>query len=180
MKNLVPVSRLLFNQSRWSGVSLCANVPTPVHISARTHLGYIPFSGRKGRMITNHETFLLETRKINLQPVKKATFCFDPIREDFQSIRNFLYFFNRPKVLDTNIKIVIKTDIVDDRREPMITLDLDDGRTLEIKTGNLTELDILRVMNYYVLPLVKEEQKSTETKSAKSKGGGAAGKKKKK
>ena len=37
-----------------------------------------------------------------------------------------------------------------------------------------------QVMNYYVLPLVKEDQKSTETKSGKAKGGGGAAAKKKK
>jgi len=149
----------------------------PLVTSVRTHLGYIPFQGRMGRKLSNTELFLKELRVANIQPVKKVTYTFDPIREDYQSIRNFMYFWNRPKVLETNLKVIIKTDIVDDRREPCINFELSDGRTLEVRTSLLTELEIARVVNHYLLPLVKEEEVQTETKSAKGAGGG--GKKKK-
>jgi len=177
MKTVMPLTRVLQNLTR---TTVCSNLQSPILISARTHMGYIPFSGRIGRDLSNDEKFLIEIRKMNLQPVKKATFSFDPMRYDFDSIRNFMYFFHKPKVLETNMKIAIKTDVVDDRSEPIMKLELNDGRDLEIRTGNLTELDILRVMNYYVLPLVTEE-KIMETKSAKGAAGGAkaAAKKKK-
>jgi hypothetical protein len=127
-----------------------------------------------GRTISNKEQFLVEMRQMNIQPVKKATFSFDPMRNDFTSIRHFMYFFHKPKVLEKNLKIAIKTEVLDDRTEPMIKLELNDGRVMEIKTSNLTELEILRVCNYYLLPLVTEE-KVMETKS--SKGAGSGGKK---
>jgi len=149
---------------------------SPQTISVRTHLGYIPFEGRLGRKLSNKELFLKELRIANIQPVKKITYTFDPIREDYQSIRNFMYFWNKPKVLETNIKVIIKTDIVDDRREPVINFELTDGRNLEVRTSKLTELEIARVVNYYLLPLVKEEVVQAETKAAK--GAGAGGKKK--
>jgi len=180
MKNLLPLSRVVQNLTRTPGLtsSVCSKLQSPLLISARTHLGYIPYQGRLGRQLSNHERFLIEMRKINLQPIKKATFTFDPMRYDYDSIRNFMYFFNKPKVLETNVKVAIKTDIVDDRSDPLLKLELNDGRDLEIKTGNLSELDILRVMNYFVLPLVSEEKAALETKSSKA--GGGAGKKKRK
>jgi len=154
-------------------------IEAPVYISVRTHMGYIPASGRIGRVPLKDEQTLLEFRKLDVQPVKKATFTFDPMLANYHSIRNVMYFFNKPKVLEGNVKIIVKTEIVDDRREPTINLDLNDGRTLEIKTGNLNELEIIRVINYYLLPLVTEEKAAAETKSAKGGGGKkAAGKKK--
>jgi len=147
--------------------------------SVRTHLGYIPFEGRVGKKLSNTELFLHELKRANIQPVKKVTYTFDPMRQDFQSIRNFMYFWNRPKVLDTNPKIVIKTEIVDDRQEPCIKFNLQDGRDLEIRTGNLTELEIACVVNHYLLPLVEAEKTAVATKGGKaaaasgsSKGGG--------
>jgi len=179
MRNLATISRVVNNLTRSLNSNhvpatfLQSNLNSPVYVSSRTHLGYIPFEGRIGKQLSNHETFLVETRQINIQPVKKATFSFDPIREDYQSIRNFMYFFHKPKVLDTNQKIIIKKEILDDRSEPVITFELIDGRTLEIKTSKLTELEILRVMNYFLLPLVTEE-KIMETKSAKGAGSSSA------
>jgi len=181
MKNLLPLSRVVPNLTSTPGLtsSVCSNLQSPLLISARTHLGYIPFQGRMGRVLSNNEKFIIEMRRVNLQPIKKATFSFDPMRQDYDSIRNFMYFFNKPKVLETNVKIAIKTDVVDDRSDPFVKLELNDGRDLEIKTGNLSELDILRVVNYYVLPLVTDE-KERETKSSKGAAGGAAKKGKKK
>jgi len=150
---------------------------TPQTSSVRTHLGYIPFQGRLGRKLSNKELFLKQLKIANIQPVKKVTYTFDPIREDFQSIRNFMYFWNRPKVLDTNLKVIIKTNIVDDRSEPNILFNLNDGRDLEVKTGNLTELEIAQIVNYYLLPLVKEEEAQVLTKAAKGAGAGGKGRK---
>ena len=47
-------------------------------------------------------------------------------------------------MLDTNQKIIIKKEILDDRSEPVITFELIDGRTLEIKTSKLGCLTTLR------------------------------------
>jgi hypothetical protein len=145
---------------------------TPLVTSVRTNLGYIPFEGRVGRKLSNTEHFLFELRKANIQPAKKITYTFDPMREDYQSIRNFMYFWNRPKVLDTNIKVLIKTDIVDDRREPVILIELKDKRVIEVRTSKLTELEIARIVNHYLLPLVEEDEVQAETKASKAAAGG--------
>ena len=36
------------------------------------------------------------------------------------------------QVLETNLKVLVKTEIVDDRREPVINFELNDGRTIEV------------------------------------------------
>lgn len=152
---------------------------TPLLITVRTHLGYIPFEGRVGRRLSNSEKFYIEAKRANLQPVKKVTYSFDPVREDHHSIRNFMYWWNNPKVLATNNKLLIKTEVVDDRREPKILFDLVDGRQLEIRTALLSALEIATVTNQYLLPLVKEEVVAVETKSAKAAAGSGGGASKK-
>jgi len=120
------------------------------------------------------EKFYHEAKRANLQPVKKVTYSFDPVREDHHSIRNFMFWWNNPKVLATNVKLLVKTEVADDRREPKILFDLVDGRQLEIRTSLLTALEIATVTNQYLLPLVKEEEAVIETKSAKAAAAGAS------
>lgn len=172
MQGLVHLSRTCLKQSAFKPLATSIGTGTPLVTSVRTHLGYIPFEGRVGRKLSNTELFLHELKAANIQPAKKITYTFDPMREDYQSIRNFMYFWNRPKVLETNIKVLTKVDIVDDRREPTIVIELLDKREIEVRTGNLTELEIARIVNYYLLPLVTEEQAATETKASKAAAGG--------
>lgn len=131
--------------------------------------------------MNNVQKFLMEYKKANLQPVKKVTYTFDPIKDNYHSIRNVMFFWNTKKVKATNVKLLIKTEIVDDRREPKIVFDLNDGRQLEIRTGNLTELEIAIIINSYLLPLVKDEEVvdtlSKGAAAAASGGGGKGGKK---
>jgi len=151
--------------------SLLAGLVTKVPV--RTHLGYIPFEGRVGPQPTNVQKFTRELAVANLQPVNKVTYTFDPMKENYHSLRNFMFFWNTKKVLRTNLKLLVKTEVVDDRRDPVILFDLKDGRTLEIRTGLLTELEIATIVNTYLLPLVTEEEVAVETKSAKGAGAGA-------
>merc|ERR1712066_632442 len=121
-----------------------------------------------------------EVKRANLQPVVKVTYIFDPMRADHHSLRNFMFFWNTKKVLRTNLKLAVKTEIVDDRSDPLVNFQLNDGRNLEIQTGLLTELEIAGIVNHYLLPLVKEEEEVVETKSAKgaAQGGAKKGKRK--
>ena len=62
---------------------------------------------------------------------------------DIDKIYRIIFF----KVLEGNVKIIVKTDIVDDRRDPSISLDLNDGRTLEVlssQTIHISALDLLK------------------------------------
>merc|ERR1712192_316723 len=61
-----------------------------------------------------------------------------------------------------------KVSVVDDRSEPTILMNLNDGRDLEIRCGNLTELEIAMVVNHYLLPLVKEQDRARREESGRS------------
>ena len=43
-----------------------------------------------------------------------------------------MFMWNSKKVRATNVKTIVKTEIVDDRQDPKITFDLNDGRQLEV------------------------------------------------
>jgi len=150
-------------------------------MSVRTHLGYIPFEGRMGGNLDNCGKFLLEHKRANMQPVKKVTYSFDPMTSNWNSLRNFMFYWQTKKVKATNVKLMTKTEVLDDRSDPRVLFDLNDGRQLEVKTGNLTELEIATVVNHYLLPLVQEvEEVETVSKGAAKAAGGAKGKKGKK
>jgi len=158
-------------QAKW----LAKATKLPTLVPVRTHLGYIPFEGPLRPYPTNAKKFHGALKIVNLQPVNKITYSFDPFTNDHHSLRNFMYFFNGKKVKATNLKTIVKTSILDDRSSPNVKFDLNDGRQLEIKTGRLTELEIATIVNNYVLPLVKEvEEVVTETKASKGAGKGGA------
>ena len=111
---------------------------TPLVMSVRTHLGYIPFEGRMGgHVLSNPEKFFIEHKKANLQPVKKVTYSFDPMTNNCKSLRHFMFFWSSKKVKATNGKLLTKTEIVDNRSDPKILFELNDGRDLEVSfSGN--------------------------------------------
>jgi len=150
---------------------------SPLVNSVRTHLGYIPFEGRLSRPMVNKQKFLMETKRANLQPVNKITYTFDPMTTSYHSMRNFMFFWNTRKIKMTNVKMLTKVEIVDDRRDPTILMNLNDGRDLEIRAANLTELEIATIVNHYLLPLVKEEETLKVTKGSDNKDKGKGGKK---
>merc|ERR1719376_1863938 len=100
--------------------------------------------------------------------------------ENCHSLRNFMLYSITDPAPGINLKMATKVSVVDDRSEPTILMNLNDGRDLEIRCGNLTELEIAMVVNHYLLPLVKEEEKATLTKSEKGAGQGKKGGKGKK
>lgn len=146
----------------------------PLLVSVRTHLGYIPFEGRKAPPPNNIKKFTMQLYEANMQPVNKVTYTFDPMTTNCHTLRNFMFFWNTKKIKRTNLKMIQKISIVDDRREPTILMSLSDGRDLEIRTGNLTELEIASVVNTYLLPLVKDEEVTKVTKAEKGAGAGGA------
>ena len=77
----------------------------------------------------------------------------------------------------SNPKCLWKTEMVSDRSEPTIKIELNEGDSLLFKTANLRAVEILEIMNNYVLPRVVAETKAAEPKAA---AGGAKGKKGKK
>merc|ERR1719270_2977749 len=106
-----------------------------------------------GHILKNSQKFFIEHKKANLQPVKKVTYTFDPMTSNWKSLRHFMFFWSSKKVKATNGKLLTKTEIVDDRRDPKILFELNDGRELEVKTGILKELPKLQVV------VAKEERR---------------------
>ena len=62
----------------------------------------------------------------------QATYTFDPMTENCNSLRNFLFFWNTKKIRRTNLKLATKVSVVDNRSEPTILMNLNDGRDLEV------------------------------------------------
>ena len=102
-------------------------------MSVRTHLGYIPFEGRIGGELDNCGKFLLEHKRANMQPVKKVTYSFDPMKSNWSSLRSFMFYWQTKKVKATNVKLITKTEVLDDRSDPRVLFDLNDGRQLEVR-----------------------------------------------
>jgi len=158
------------------------NVTTFVPV--RTHLGYIARQGPANPRANSWEKTKLQLSKVNMKPVKKIHYKFDPFHPKPHSIMQVMTHLSSEKIQKSNPKCLWKTEVVCDRSEPTLTLELNEGNSLMFKTANLQVLEILSTMNEYVLPHVKEETAPvTETKGAagtdtkgKSK---SAGKKKK-
>ncbi|XP_059083155.1 uncharacterized protein LOC131880515 [Tigriopus californicus] len=137
----------------------------------RHHTGYIPFEGRFGPDRNCLDKKLVDQwRALNLQPVAKIQFTFDPIRADVGSIRHFMLITSYPKVRQTNPRVIYKTSVVSDRSDPVIRVELADGGSqIVFKASRLSILDILYEFNKIMLPLVKDEAAPSAalTKSAK-------------
>ena len=132
--------------------------------TVRTHTGYIPFEGRLPNIDNPQRDFYLKTRLINLQPVKKVTFKFDPFTKNCCGVRDMIAVMSTEKVRRTNPKCAFKNDVVDDGSEPTMKVELggdNDGKRIVFEAGLLSSHEILEHFNRLVLPLVKEETEAT-------------------
>ena len=147
----------------------------------RTHTGYIPFEGRVPNFDNPQIEFYLKTRLINLQPVKKITFKFDPFTKNCAGVRDMIAVMASEKVRRTNPKCGFKTDVVDDGSEPTMRVELagnHEGKKILFEAGLLSSHDILEQFNRIVLPLVKDEtETATQSKGEKMRKAGNTGKK---
>jgi len=154
----------------------------PIYVPIRGHMGYLPAQGRLHPWDTEEARIQRQVKRINLKPVKRMQFAFDPFNPTVKSIRHSLFHFSSEKVRATNPKCIYKTDILSDRSEPTIKVLLEDNSdnlgSIVFKTANLKVEDVLTKFNEMVLPHVKVElEEDRTTKGAKK--GGAASKKKK-
>ena len=155
--------------------------PVIATVPVRTHTGYIPFEGRVPNIDNPQMEFYLKTRLINLQPVKKITFKFDPFTKNCAGVRDMIAVMGSEKVRMTNPKCGFKTDVVDDGSEPTIRVELggdNDGKKIVFEAGLLSSHEILEQFNRIVLPLVKEETGAVvQSKGEKMRTAGKSGKK---
>lgn len=139
-------------------------------VPVRSHTGYIPFEGRVPNIDNPQVDFYLKTRLINLQPVKKVTFKFDPFTKNCAGVRDMIAVMGSEKVRKTNPKCGFKTDIVDDGSEPTMKVELggdNDGKRIVFEAGLLSSHEILEQFNRIVLPLVQDEQEAVQSKGEK-------------
>merc|ERR1711911_36630 len=143
----------------------------------------IPFSGRFSRSAGIYSAIGKQLNSVNLKPVQKIVFKFDPFQQNVTTVRDCLFMFSSEKISNTNLRCLIKTDIVDNA-EPSISVTLGEGKNFVFKTSNLNSLEVLQEFNKIVLPLVpKEEEVSGKIAgklAGKSKAVSSAGKQKQK
>lgn len=144
--------------------ALAARAAPSVVVPDRRHSGYIPFTGRLGPAATEESLFIRQMGLVDLKPVKKMTFTFDPIRKDVRSLRQWMHHMTAEKRKKTNVKCIFRFEVVSDRSEPTVKVELNEaegGGTILFKSANLSQLELVSEFNKMVLPLVKEEEQPT-------------------
>jgi len=59
-----------------------------------------------------------ELRKVDLRPVERVVFKFDPFHPNVREFRELIFHMSASKLRDTNNKCIYKTDVVSDFSEP--------------------------------------------------------------
>ncbi|XP_053634165.1 large ribosomal subunit protein mL53 [Cherax quadricarinatus] len=108
-----------------------------------------------------------QSQLLNLKPVKKITFTFDPLSENGVVVRNLLNYFYLERVRETNLNCVLKTKIVSTRADPTVEVDLVDGKTLLYQAKHLQPLEVLHSFNALVSSQVKAEAASEDLPKGK-------------
>ncbi|CAI9720407.1 Hypothetical predicted protein [Octopus vulgaris] len=81
--------------------------------------------------------------KVNLRPVKRIAFTFNPFVGDVISLRECLFHLNSRKILGTNPKVTMKVDVKSNLCDPVMEVNYNDDTTTLYKTKNLTSLEII-------------------------------------
>ncbi|KAK9870942.1 hypothetical protein WA026_009900 [Henosepilachna vigintioctopunctata] len=130
----------------------------------------IYFSGSFTRSAGVISAITKQLKLMNLKPVKKIHVKFDPFHPNAVTAREFLFHISSPKVIETNLECLIKPNVVSDRSEPEIKLELEDSGSLKFLANNLTVLEILQQINKHVSSkVVPEEITSTPVAKLASK-----------
>ena len=59
-----------------------------------------------------------QLKKVDLRPVQRVVFSFDPFHPDVRDFRNLMFHLSSPKIRATNNKCVYKVDVVSDLSDP--------------------------------------------------------------
>ncbi|GFR33472.1 hypothetical protein TNCT_637911 [Trichonephila clavata] len=111
--------------------------------------------------------FYAEVKKFHLRPVKKLSFQFDPFHENAKTVRDFYFHISSKKIRKTNQSCVFKADVVNDRSEPTISVDLSNGLNVLFKCSNLSTLEVAKEFNHIIEKYdVKEEDTTIKLKGA--------------
>ncbi|XP_063993085.1 large ribosomal subunit protein mL53 [Diachasmimorpha longicaudata] len=133
----------------------------------------VPFTGRIGGRGGPLAAISKQLKLMTLKPVKTITVQFDPFYEKIKETRQFLCYISGRKVQRTNLGCNVKTNIVGDRSEPLVTCDLTNGEKVLFKCQNLEALDILKLYNKHISPLappeIEQDKKGVVVKLKKQK-----------
>jgi len=150
--------------------------------SVRHHTGYIAYEGRLGYTENDQTRLISQSKALNLQPLKKITFSFDPFRPEVKGIRDVMFSVSHKKCRASNPKCAVKTEILSDGSQPLVKLEFADNVTAEngvkrkplvFRAATMTGLEMLYEMNRILLPLIKEkEEEAVGSKAAKLMGAG--------
>ncbi|RZB40399.1 39S ribosomal protein L53, mitochondrial [Asbolus verrucosus] len=121
----------------------------------------IYFSGTFSRSAGVISAITKQLKLVNLKPVKKIQVQFDPFHPNAVTARDFLFHISTPKVTETNLNCIIKSNVVCDRSEPEIKIDLLDSGSIKFLANNLTVLEILQQFNKHISIKVKPEEVKT-------------------
>ncbi|XP_019866169.1 39S ribosomal protein L53, mitochondrial [Aethina tumida] len=99
-----------------------------------------------------------QLKQINLKPVKRINVQFDPFHPNAVTARDFLWHITSPKVAETNLNCIVKTNVVCDRSQPEIKIDLVDSGCVKFLANNLTVLEILQKINQHICSKIPPEE----------------------
>ncbi|KAH9628145.1 hypothetical protein HF086_018361 [Spodoptera exigua] len=124
----------------------------------------IPYSGTLRRSGGVVSAIGKQLRGVNLKAAKRITVKFDPFSDNVTHTRNFLHYISSQKIGLTNPNCTLKTEIVCDRKTAKV-------KDITIKSGNLTCLEILQLLNKHISSLAPVEQPAAtiQTKTEKKK-----------
>ncbi|XP_072940823.1 uncharacterized protein mRpL53 [Epargyreus clarus] len=138
----------------------------------------VPYSGTIRRSGGVLAAIGKQLKSVNLKAAKRITVTFDPFSDNVAHTRNFLHYISGPRIGRSNPNCLLKTEVVCDRREPTIDITLLPNiaetakiKKVTLKSGNLTVLEILQLLNKHVSSLapVEEVAATTVTKLEKKK-----------
>ncbi|KAI8438662.1 hypothetical protein MSG28_011085 [Choristoneura fumiferana] len=138
----------------------------------------IPFSGTLRRSGGVVSAIGKQLKAVNLKAAKRITVKFDPFSDNVTETRNFLHYISSSKIALTNPNCSLKTEILCNRSDPIVDITITPSiaetanlKKVTLKSGNLTCLELLQLLNKHVSALAPVEQpvSTIQTKSEKKK-----------
>ncbi|XP_071639156.1 mitochondrial ribosomal protein L53 [Temnothorax longispinosus] len=126
----------------------------------------IHFSGSLSRSGGLMSAIIKQLKQLNLMPVNKIDVRFDPFDRQSKHTRDFLFYISAPRIRATNPQCSLKTEVVCDRSEPVITFSLQSGEKVVLKTALLTSLNVLELYNKHITSLIPPDPAVVEAKKA--------------
>ncbi|KAL1123206.1 hypothetical protein AAG570_002293 [Ranatra chinensis] len=117
----------------------------------------ITFSGTLSRSGGVTAAIAKQLKSVNLKPVNKVVFKFDPFHEKVEQTRYFMFHVQTSDVIKTNLSCSFKTEVVCDRSDPVINFSLANGDKVVFKSANLTALEMFKLFNEHISILAPKE-----------------------